>query len=515
MKRTRREFLADVGGGMLVASVGSSLAFDLGLVAPAFAADDLKELRFGPLEPLVRLMQETPPEKLLPLLVEKLHAGTELRTLVAAAALANARTFGGQDYVGFHSFMALAPAHSMAEELPPERRPLPVLKVLYRNSDRIQAFGGRGREVLHEIEGDALPADHGTDALQQATRKGDYDLAERAFAALMKGPMGEAYNHLQFSVQDEVDVHRVVLSWRAWESLDLTGPEHAHSLLRQSVRYCVSAEQSRISRGMPAPEIRALLPKLLDQYRLLEGAQPSRAAEDGWVAAMGRTIANADRAEAAEAVAAALAEGFRPEDVAEALCLAANELVLRDPGMPREGASEERPAGSVHGASVGVHAADAANAWRHIARVSSPRNTFASVIVGAYHTAGQGKRLHENPYPWAEHLERATARDPASLLEELDEAIRAKDQGRACAIVQRYGEGGHPARPVLDRLLSYAISEDGALHAEKYYRTASEEFAAARPAFRWRQLVALSRVTASEFGRAAPGFTRARELLKV
>ena len=32
----------------------------------------------------------------------------------------------------------------------------------------------------------------------------------------------------------------------------------------------------------------------------------------------------------------------------------------------------------------------------------------------------------------------------------------------------------------------YAISEDGALHAEKYYRTVTEEFAAARPAFRWR-----------------------------
>ncbi|MFO0922727.1 MAG: hypothetical protein U0905_09600 [Pirellulales bacterium] len=34
--------------------------------------------------------------------------GTILKTLVAAGALANARTFGGQDYIGFHTFMALA-----------------------------------------------------------------------------------------------------------------------------------------------------------------------------------------------------------------------------------------------------------------------------------------------------------------------------------------------------------------------------------------------------------------------
>jgi hypothetical protein len=64
-------------------------------------------------------------------------------------------------------------------------------------------------------------------------------------------------------------------------------------------------------------------------------------------------------------------------------------------------------------------------------------------------------------------------------------------------------------------MLKYAISEDGALHAEKYYRTTSEEFAATRPAFRWRQLVALARVTASECNRPAPGMAEAREMLKV
>lgn len=38
MNRNRREFLANVGQGMLIASVGPALASDLGL-APAFAAE--------------------------------------------------------------------------------------------------------------------------------------------------------------------------------------------------------------------------------------------------------------------------------------------------------------------------------------------------------------------------------------------------------------------------------------------------------------------------------------------
>jgi hypothetical protein len=64
-------------------------------------------------------------------------------------------------------------------------------------------------------------------------------------------------------------------------------------------------------------------------------------------------------------------------------------------------------------------------------------------------------------------------------------------------------------------MLKYAISEDGSLHAEKYYRTVSEEFTNTRPAFRWRQLIALARVTASEYGRPALGYAEAKELLKV
>jgi len=86
--------------------------------------------------------------------------------------------------------------------------------------------------------------------------------------------------------------------------------------------------------------------------------------------------------------AAALAEGMAPEAVAEAIVLAANRLVLCDQGRPKEWAEAAKPIGSCHGDSVGVHASDSANAWRNIARVSNPRNTVASLMVGAYHTAG-------------------------------------------------------------------------------------------------------------------------------
>ena len=66
-QQSRRDFLKDVGKGVVVASVGSGLAADLGF-SPAFAEQGTERLTFGTLEPLVTLMQETPAARLMPLL---------------------------------------------------------------------------------------------------------------------------------------------------------------------------------------------------------------------------------------------------------------------------------------------------------------------------------------------------------------------------------------------------------------------------------------------------------------
>ena len=182
--------------------------------------------------------------------------------------------------------------------------------------------------------------------------------------------------------------------------------------------------------------------------------------------------------------------------------------------------SAGKPIGSVHGDSIGVHASDSANAWRHLALVANTRNCFASLILGVYQvaldrTARGGDFLHWDSLPLAQHLGQIKTTNPESLLREADEAIRGNLQAHAAALIHRYGELGHPSRAAFDLLARYAVSEDGALHGEKFYRTVSEEFASTREQFRWRHLVALARVTASEFGRPAPGVAEARSLLAV
>ncbi len=515
MSSNRRQFLNRVGGGMLMAGLGTSLAADLG-VEVAFAEDDPDALNFGGLESLVCLMQETPAAELTAVLVKRIQAGTDLRTLVAAGALSNARTFGGQDYIGFHTFMAFAPAYRMSMELPSELKALPVLKVLHRNATRIQEFGGRKSEVLHAVMPENIPSNENPgEYLRSIARSGNIDRSDRVFASLAHLPAGEAFNHLQFEVDDEVDVHRVVLAWRAMDTLELAGKEWANCLLRQSIRYCANTEKQMLDNQRMTSPIRQLLPALLDQYKLLGRQLGTRTGDDQWISELADSIFRGTREQAAIAVAESLAEGFSPEAIGEAISIAANRLVLHDPGRPEKWANAEKPEGSCHGDSVGVHASDAANAWRNIVRVSNSRNAIASLLVGAFHTGGQSERSTSSPYPFAEHL--ADVRDEKAdvLIEKVNEAIRNKEQFRAAALVKRYGQLGHAERPMFDLMLRFATSEDGALHAEKYYHTALAEFSSTRSAFRWNQLVALARVTASEFGRSSVGYLEAKELLGV
>jgi len=110
----------------------------------------------------------------------------------------------------------------------------------------------------------------------------------------------------------------------------------------------------------------------------------------------------------------------------------------------------------------------------------------------------------------------AADKDPAQELKKMLVQVKTKEmlfafikQGTA----QRYTQLDLPVRPIWDMLLNYSVSEDGALHAEKYYRTATAEYAASCSAFRARQVIALARVTASAHGHAAPGHSDACRLL--
>jgi hypothetical protein len=505
---------------MLAGSLGLAAAADLGLLPASVAEAGLEptRLNFGPREALVDLVQHTPPDQLLPRVVKLLREGTDLKEIVAATALANARRFGGEDYIGFHTFMALAPAYAMTQELPTAHRALPVLKVLYRNAARIKDAGGPAQEVLKAVPA-PLPlrpqvAGDKASQIRDAVHQQNIALAEQLLQQTTSAE--DAWNDVLQTAQEATEVHRVVLAHRSWDMLRLVGEEHARTMLRQSLRYCVKAESPRVKYYSAVP---ALLTRLFDQHKLAGRPRGTKPADVAWISRLSDTLFNSTPEQAADAVAGALAEGFAADPISDAISLTANQLLLRDMGRTSREAQKDKPVGSVHGDSIGVHASDSANAWRQIALSSNPRNSAASLILAGYQVAQDrlnrgGQFLEWKPRPYAEALEKVSATTPDAILKELDGTIRENNQNLACALAHRYLEQGYSARGLCDILLSYALSEDGALHAEKFYRTATDEYARLPASLRNRQLVALARVTASCHGYPAPGYAEARKLLE-
>ncbi len=509
---SRREFLSRVGRGMLIAGLGYTTARNLELT-PLLANDAVPgRLQFGSRDRLVDLLQSTPVDRFLPAVVQELRAGVSLSELVAATALANARGFGGEDYIGFHTFMALRPALAMADLLPTEHRALPILKVLYRNASQLHATGHHEHDTLTPLAVDTS-ATASEMALRDAVHQREANLADCVLGSLVQQSPEVAWNNLLPTVCEAPEVHRIVLAHRSWDMLGLVGREHAETLLRQSVHYCVNAEQHRQKNNFNVSD---LVTKVFDDHQLMGRELGTQEVSDDWIDEFATTIFQSSPEAAAQAAGAALADGIPPQAIAEAVAVVANQLVLRDPGRPPEWAQANKPVGSVHGDSIGVHASDTANAWRQIIAVSNPRNAMASAILAAWGVArDRGNRpFSEWPArPLPEQLIAVTTTDPQRLLLELDGAIREQHQEQTCALTQRYLTGGHAVEPVFDLLLKYACSEDGALHAEKYFWTVRDEYHTLRPRFRQQQLVALARVTSSAYGTPAPGLDVARELL--
>jgi hypothetical protein len=144
---SRRDFVrASIGAGAL-AGVGS-FAF-LNRLPPAEAAQEQAGRRLAPvsedLDPLVRMIEETPRERILQAAAERIQAGTGYQDLLAGVMLAGVRGIEPRP-VGFkfHAVMAVHAAHMTAMAASDRDRWLPLFWALdyFKNSQARNAREG-------------------------------------------------------------------------------------------------------------------------------------------------------------------------------------------------------------------------------------------------------------------------------------------------------------------------------------------------------------------------------------
>src|SRR3954463_3501975 len=127
---SRRKFLSSTSTAAAAAGLSQLDVFTaLPRVSAEEAKPDPKIVRFSPeIEPLVRLLEETPREKLLEEVAVKIKAGTSYREVVAALLLAGVRNVQPRPQVGFkfHAVLVVNSAHLASISGPDEQRWLPI-----------------------------------------------------------------------------------------------------------------------------------------------------------------------------------------------------------------------------------------------------------------------------------------------------------------------------------------------------------------------------------------------------
>ena len=176
MTTTRRRFLRTVAGTASLGLVDVSWLHGLA----AFGAEAPPEMvRFGPeIEPIVRLIEETPRERCVPVFIDQLRRGLPYRRFLAAAFFACVRkTHSHHDVYKIHS------VHQVCSDVRPEERLLPLFWAVSAFKKRQEDFPAPSLAVL---KGPFPSSENAATEFRDAMQRSDLDRAEPALVTLAR-----------------------------------------------------------------------------------------------------------------------------------------------------------------------------------------------------------------------------------------------------------------------------------------------------------------------------------------
>ncbi|HVL14887.1 MAG TPA: twin-arginine translocation signal domain-containing protein, partial [Gemmata sp.] len=230
----RRDFLS-------ASAAAGGLAF-LGNLPPVRAADakpdpDLVRLDSG-IEPLVRLLEDTPRDKLLEEVGARVKKGLAYRDVLAALLLAGGCSARPRPNVGFkfHAVLVVNSAHQAAMAGPDNERWLPLFWALdnFKSSQaqNIQESGWRMKPV---DEAKVPSARKARAAFVAAMDDWDVEAADVAVAGLVRSAeAGELFDlYARYGARDFRDIgHKIIYVGNAFRTLEVIGWQHAEPVLR-------------------------------------------------------------------------------------------------------------------------------------------------------------------------------------------------------------------------------------------------------------------------------------------
>jgi len=298
---------------------------------------DPKFVQFRPeIEPLVRLLEDTPRERLLDEVAARIKRGTSYREVLAALQLAGVRNIQPRP-VGFkfHAVLVVNSAHLASQNSPDADRWLPIFWALDQFKSSQARDVQEGDWTLSAVDESAVPsADKARKMFAEAMDNWDESKADVATAALARNATAqEVFDWFcRYGARDFRDIgHKAIYVANSWRTLQNIGWQHAEPVLRSlayALLYHESENPSRRDAEADRPGRRNQ--KLVKE---ISAAWYDGKPDTDTTKIFLKTLREGSWERAGDHVVELLNRGVAPQSLWDALFESAGELLMRKPGI--------------------------------------------------------------------------------------------------------------------------------------------------------------------------------------
>ena len=469
----RRQFIQNSANATLAAG---SLSFfsQLPTVSAAEAQLNPNQLQYtNGIEPLVRLIEETPRGKLLEEIATKIKAGTSYQEVLAGLLYAGVRNVQPRPSVGFkfHAVLVVNSCHLASLHGPDEDRWLPIFWALDEFKSSQADEKNRSGWRMHAVdEARVPPPEKARETFIEAMETWDEAKADVATAAIVRHlPANEVFNlFARFAARDYRSIgHKVIFLANSWRTLQVIGWNNAEPVLRSLAFALLNHEgegnpaENNYAADLPWRENDKRIGQLSPGWK--SGELNSNATKD-----LIQTFRSDTAIDAGQAAMEAVAKGVDPQSLWDAVFVGAGELLMRQPGI------------------IGLHGLTTANAIHYVyQQVGSDKlrrqlllqaSSFSPMFKGS--AEGRGGLKPTTFDKWSE--------ESVTQAENVDEIVAAisKNKMQASLQVREYlRRGGNPYE-LIDEARRQVFLRGRNAHDYKYSSAVLEDFTAVSPEWR-------------------------------
>lgn len=478
----RRSFLNSCGG----ASAALALS-ELGVIGqlPRVSADEAKldqqHVRFDDdIEPLVRLLEETPRDRVVETFAQKVRGGTSYREVLTALLLAGVRNVQPRPSVGFkfHAVLVVNSAHLASLASSEGERWLPIFWALDYFKSSQASDVAEGDWTMGAVDEASVPAPHqARSAFTSAMDRWDVDAADAAVAGLVRSAGANEVFELMahYGCRDFRSIgHKAIFVANGFRTLQCIGWRYAEPVLR-SLTYALlnhNGEPNPATSDLAADRASRVTDGLVKQFdeKWNSGKIDPAAARSHL-----SSLRDATPEQAVRETAKLIQSGVHPQSISDALFLSAGEMLMQQPGI------------------VALHSSTSTNAMQYAFRTANdPQLRLRLLLQNAAFIPHFRDAMKSRGKIADKRIDRLNPSDESSEPGEVNAIFDTISSNRESAsqTAMQFLETGGDAEQMMATARQLVFLKGNDSHDYKFSSAVLEDYYAISPEFRNRYLAA-------------------------